>query len=92
MCEHRMIQGDNYGETCMECGEVLSGYGFWAEGSRDCHHKFVPSGEDGYEVCPYCETEALPDNKQLPDNYRCLVDYRAKPETEQRIDETNRTK
>lgn len=62
MCTHPMIQGDNYGETCMVCGEVLSGYGFWAEGSRECHHKFLPSGEEGYEVCIYCEMERKIDN------------------------------
>jgi len=56
-CEHNRIQGDNYGDTCMDCGEVLSGYGFWAEGSRTCHHKFMKgyAGDDTEEVCMYCE-------------------------------------
>jgi hypothetical protein len=56
MCQHRIIQGDNYGETCMECGEVLDGYGYWAEGSCECHHKWIPEyPESEYEVCMYCE-------------------------------------
>jgi len=55
MCTHPMIQGDNYGTTCMVCGEVLEGYGFWAEGSNSCHHKWIPEPDSKYEVCMYCE-------------------------------------
>lgn len=56
MCDHPSIQGDNYGQTCMVCGEVLEGWGFWAEGSEACKHS--PYWEDignGLEMCPYCE-------------------------------------
>ena len=55
-CKHSTIQGDNYGQTCLECGKVLAGFGFWAEGgSKDCVHEFLPNGFGG-EICPYCET------------------------------------
>lgn len=58
MCEHRRTQGDNYGETCMDCGEVLAGYGYWAEGSKTCIHKFLPYDEK-YDICSYCERTRL---------------------------------
>jgi hypothetical protein len=55
MCNHQTIQGDNYGETCMVCGEVLSGFGFWAEGGNsECVHQWLPY-DDKHEICPYCE-------------------------------------
>jgi len=56
MCRHGSIIGDNYGETCTICGEVLSGYGYWAEGSKECRHRWLPETQDSkYEVCMYCE-------------------------------------
>ena len=55
MCPHHSIVGDNYGTTCMDCGAVVSGYGNFAEGSRECHHVFFTIG-NGEEQCMYCET------------------------------------
>lgn len=55
MCQHLRRIGDNYGETCLDCGEVLAGFGYWAEGSSRCvRHVFMPDGADG-EVCIFCE-------------------------------------
>ena len=60
MCMHNSRQGDNYGVTCMDCGEVLEGYGYWAEGSKSCNHHFIPENSDSkYEVCMYCETTQI---------------------------------
>ena len=28
MCQHRRKIGDNYGETCLDCGKQLSGFGY----------------------------------------------------------------
>jgi hypothetical protein len=57
-CPHNLIQGDNYGETCVDCGKVISGYGYWAEGSNECTHRFLPSGSDNERrVCVFCEVE-----------------------------------
>lgn len=51
MCEHRRMIGDNYGLSCMDCGEVLEGFGYWAQ-SQTCRHVWS-KGEGGYE-CIYC--------------------------------------
>ena len=49
-CPHNNIVGDNYGETCADCGEQISGMGeFASQRSNGCLHKFV----DG--ICIYCE-------------------------------------
>ena len=59
-CGHRNIIGDNYGETCQDCGEVLSGYGYWAEGSWECKHRFLPVGDDNnITTCVYCGVEKI---------------------------------
>lgn len=59
-CPHHRQQGDNYGVTCMDCGEALEGYGYWAEGSATCHHRFMDEGPDSqYETCMYCETSRI---------------------------------
>lgn len=53
-CQHLKKIGDNYGMTCADCGEVLEGFGFWAEGSKHCvKHLWLQDGI-GY-VCVYCE-------------------------------------
>lgn len=52
-CPHHSVVGDNYGETCADCGEVLAGYGYFAEGSRVCKHRWLQDG-NGF-VCLYCE-------------------------------------
>jgi hypothetical protein len=54
-CEHNRQIGDNYGITCQDCGVVLEGYGYYANGSRTCHRKYLPINEDE-EQCTYCET------------------------------------
>lgn len=62
-CPHNTRVGDNYGESCMDCGKQLSGYGYggWF-GSRisgtqvknpKCIHVFAPV--EGGEACIYCE-------------------------------------
>jgi hypothetical protein len=57
-CPHNRIQGDNYGETCLDCGEVLNGYGYWAEtGAIVCKHQFLPIGDDKVEMCSFCGEE-----------------------------------
>ena len=57
-CPHNHVIGDNYGETCQDCGEVLAGYGYWAEGSEVCHHDYQPI-DDKWEQCIYCEDVRL---------------------------------
>jgi hypothetical protein len=54
-CQHARTIGDNYGLTCQDCGAVLEGYGYWAAGTRTCHHRFFTINEDE-EQCMYCET------------------------------------
>ena len=54
-CPHLRIQGDNYGETCLDCGAVIAGFGFYAEGHvPKCRHRYLPDGSGKY-ICPYCE-------------------------------------
>ena len=48
-CRHEVVQGDNYGSTCMDCGAQITGMGFWAEGESPCMHEY----HDG--ICIYCE-------------------------------------
>lgn len=61
MCQHRSIIGDNYGTSCQDCGEILSGYGYggWfgcnLKSNILCKHKFIPY-EEG-EICIYCQRE-----------------------------------
>ena len=60
MCQHNVKIGDNYGMSCAECGQVLEGYGCWAEGSATCNHiwGYCPENEK-YEQCIYCEFTRL---------------------------------
>lgn len=59
MCNHNRIIGDNYGETCQDCGQILSGYGYggWFGKNlidvKECKHKFLPY--DNQEICIYCQ-------------------------------------
>ena len=61
MCDHNNRVGDNYGESCMDCGKQLCGFGYggWfgvnLTGANECIHQWLPVGEDGDEVCTYCE-------------------------------------
>jgi hypothetical protein len=68
-CKHLNRIGDNYGESCSDCGKQLSGYrwGGWfgrnLGGTESCIHLWSPAGDtpDTPRVCIYCqkwETEA----------------------------------
>lgn len=56
-CTHNFIIGDNYGETCGDCGEVISGYGEGASQSF-CDHRYVSHSQDKtdkeLQICLYC--------------------------------------
>jgi len=55
VCPHSRQIGDNAGQTCLDCGERLAGYGYRAS-RRSCLHSWLPFGdESGGEICPYCE-------------------------------------
>jgi hypothetical protein len=61
-CQHLKRIGDNYGESCQDCGKQLSGYGWggWfgsrLTGRETCIHLYAPMGEEGSpRVCIYCE-------------------------------------
>jgi hypothetical protein len=68
-CKHLSRIGDNYGESCIDCGKQLSGlgYGGWfgmnLTGEIICVHLWSHVGEDHvegvnrirHEVCVYCE-------------------------------------
>lgn len=64
MCKHLVIIGDNYGDSCADCGEQLSGYGYGGffginlTGQETCFHTWSPIGgeEDSAKICIYCET------------------------------------
>lgn len=52
-CEHNSISGDNYGSTCNDCGEQITGMGENArDGSANCIHEFYEG------MCIYCEASA----------------------------------
>ena len=53
MCKHSNRIGDNYGLTCLDCGEVLEGYGYFGSVSRCVRHLWFAEGE--YFICFYCE-------------------------------------
>ncbi len=61
-CLHTNKIGDNYGESCEDCGKVLAGYGYggFFGGNRmigqKCRHRFVDSG-DTTKTCMYCQLE-----------------------------------
>jgi len=52
--------GDNYGVTCMDCGEHLEGYGHWGEGGSPCRHGSWWRNDEGLDVCLYCERITIP--------------------------------
>jgi hypothetical protein len=61
MCNHLRRVGDNYGESCLDCGEQLRGFGYggWfgarITGNEKCIHLYSPMGDGGPEVCVFCE-------------------------------------
>lgn len=60
-CQHHNRVGDNYGESCMDCEEILSGFGYggWfghrLHPNMECKHLYSPIGEGGAMICIYCE-------------------------------------
>lgn len=63
MCKHTNRVGDNYGESCLDCGKQLLGYGYggWfginligKAHHLPCIHLWTPVGV-GEEICCYCE-------------------------------------
>jgi hypothetical protein len=58
-CKHKHRIGDNYGESCVDCGEQLRGYGYGGffginlDTNKKCIHLFSSIGDA--EVCIYCE-------------------------------------
>lgn len=56
-CPHNCTQGDNYGESCMDCGTQLRGYGFWGQNDH-CIHQFYDVDET-YKQCVFCERMEL---------------------------------
>lgn len=63
-CNHKNKIGDNYGESCYDCGKQLSGYGYGGWFGRNitkqtCIHLWTPLGDNGakFEICMYCEME-----------------------------------
>ena len=59
-CKHLSRVGDNYGESCQDCGQQLSGFGFggWfganITGNERCIHSWTPASTD-VRYCIYCE-------------------------------------
>lgn len=56
-CQHLNRVGDNYGETCGDCGATLRGHGYWAQDGGGCRHEWMRDGE--CETCVYCEASRL---------------------------------
>lgn len=61
-CPHHSKIGDNYGESCLQCGAQLSGYGYggWFGSNLTehptCIHVWAKAGDadDAGEICIYC--------------------------------------
>jgi len=55
MCNHNRKIGDNYGMSCQDCEEQLSGYGFFGR-NKTCIHFFIKASPDEQQkICMYCE-------------------------------------
>lgn len=54
-CPHTRVQGDNYGRTCLDCGRVLGGYGYFGQGRQTCLHHWVHSADPEAVECLYCQ-------------------------------------
>jgi len=59
-CNHPSKIGDNYGVTCMDCGQHLEGYGHYGKGGNPCRHGQTWRNDEGLQVCVYCEREVTP--------------------------------
>jgi len=55
-CKHLRRVGDNYGESCSDCGAQLAGFGNWAT-FPDCLHQWFDDPALDYVICYYCETQ-----------------------------------
>lgn len=72
-CTHLSIRGDNYGETCNQCGEQLAGYGcggFFGSnltGYEKCIHVFSPMFIGGGRACIYCQLIELDEDTTTPE-------------------------
>lgn len=55
-CPHHRVAGDNYGRTCQDCGQVLSGYGHFGQSLKPCLHHWARSADDPKTLeCLYCQ-------------------------------------
>lgn len=69
-CKHLRIVGDNYGETCLDCGKQIKGYGYggWFGRNittpRECIHLWLDCGDDTFQVCPFCEETRYKEQEQ----------------------------
>lgn len=78
-CQHKSIIGDNYGESCRDCGKQLRGYGYGGffgsrlSGDEKCIHLWSSMGEGGEEVCVYCEVFRSSEVYVNPKNVEAIV-------------------
>lgn len=55
-CQHPRRISDNYGTSCMDCGEQIRGYGYWGH-FPNCIHLLLKSEDGTYAICMFCERE-----------------------------------
>lgn len=66
-CLHLHQIGDNYGVTCVNCGEALEGFGYWGTGGKKCiKHLWLDNGD--FFVCLYCEETKPNDENETGEN------------------------
>lgn len=57
-CPHNSQIGDNYGTSCADCGEQLSGMGNWGEhAGKGCMHDWWSEKGSDTESCSWCGAE-----------------------------------
>lgn len=61
MCMHHRRIGDNYGETCLDCGAKLAGYGNFGEAGGPCEHRWWFDPDRKVWICQFCERETAVD-------------------------------
>jgi hypothetical protein len=65
-CQHNERMDDRCGVTCLECGQVVEGYGYGGPfgsnltGKEQCLHANWYAVRGGEPACPYCH-EVLKD-------------------------------
>lgn len=57
-CPHNSTAMDNYGCSCLVCGERIGGYGYGGT-HQDCLHEWDSAPDRKWKVCIYCEFVAL---------------------------------